>query len=96
MVGSARIGVLASAVAIFAIFFGNQAMADYDIPDDCLGTWKHCKSYKLKHFTDYGPYFTDEGLFTGEVTTPDLDDPYRDRIQPLAPSPGTPTTGTGP
>jgi hypothetical protein len=70
---------------------GAKAASEYHIPDDCLGSWKYCRTFKLKHFTDYGPYFTDDRRFLPSTIPPDLDDPFPSEIQPLAPTAGDPS-----
>jgi len=70
---------------------GANAAPQYHIPDDCLGTWKYCKSYRLKHFTYYGPYFTDDSRFLPDTTAPNLDDPFPSEIQPLSPQSDDPS-----
>jgi hypothetical protein len=67
------------------------ASSQYHIPDDCLGTWKYCYTFRLKHFTDYGPYFTDDRRFLPSTIPPDLDDPFPSQIQPLSPAAGDPS-----
>ncbi|MGH6874700.1 MAG: hypothetical protein ACREDW_06770 [Aestuariivirgaceae bacterium] len=83
---------LALIAVLLTIAISGAAKADriYHIPDDCLGSWKYCKTFKLRHFTDYGPYFTDDSRFLPEALPPDLDDPFPNRIQPLSPSAGEP------
>ena len=82
-----------------ALLLGLSAAANaapqYHIPDDCLGSWKYCKSFRLKHFTDYGPYFTDDSRFLPDRTPPNLDDPFQSQIQPLSPSSGDPFGSLG-
>ena len=65
--------------------------SQYRIPDDCLGSWKYCKTFRLKHFTDYGPYFTDDRRFLPSAIPPDLDDPFPSQIQPLSSGAGDPS-----
>jgi hypothetical protein len=76
--------VFSLAAALLVLTVAGQAKADYKykIPDDCIGTWRYCKSFRFKHFMDYGPYFTDDSPF---LAAPDLDDPFPERIQPLSP-----------
>jgi hypothetical protein len=68
-----------------------NAAQQYHIPDDCLGSWNYCQSFRLKHFTYYGPYFTDDRRFLPDTTAPNLDDPFPSQIQPLSPSSGDPS-----
>ena len=84
---------LSVAAALLTIAMSGMAKAEshYHIPDDCLGSWKYCKSFKIKHFTDYGPYFTDDRRFLPDIIPPDLDDPFPSRIHPLSPSSGVPS-----
>jgi len=70
-----------------------NAARQYHIPDDCLGSLKYCKSFRLRHFTDYGPYFTDDRRFLPDTTAPDLDDPFPSQIQPLSPGSDDPSGG---
>jgi hypothetical protein len=68
-----------------------MAASQYHIPDDCLGSWQYCENFRIKHFTDYGPYFTDDRRFLPDTVPPNLDDPFPSRIQPLSPSAGVPS-----
>jgi hypothetical protein len=68
-----------------------KAGSQYRIPDDCLGSWKYCNTFRLKHFTDYGPYFTDDRRFLPSAVPPDLDDPFPSQVQPLSPAAGAPS-----
>ena len=79
---------MTSALLVLAMNAAANAGSQYHIPDDCLGSWKYCKSFRLKHFTYYGPYFTDDSQFLPDTTAPDLDDPFPSQIQPLSPQSG--------
>ena len=80
-----RLGMTAMLLVLTLNGVANAA-PQYHIPDDCLGSWKYCKSFRLKHFTYYGPYFTDDSRFLPDTTAPNLDDPFPSQFQPLSPS----------
>lgn len=90
--------VLGLAAVLLTIAMSGIAKAErhYHIPDDCLGSWKYCKMFKMRHFTDYGPYFTDDRRFLPEAAPPDLDDPFPSSIQPLSSQPGEPSENLRP
>jgi hypothetical protein len=82
---------LTAALSVLTMNGAANAGPQYHIPDDCLGSWKYCKSFRLKHFTYYGPYFTDDSRFLPNTTPPDLDDPFPSQIQPLSPQSSDPS-----
>jgi hypothetical protein len=85
------LGMTAAVLLVLTMNGSAKAAPQYPIPDDCLGSWKYCKTFRIKHFTDYGPYFTDDGRFLPSAAPPDLDDPFPSEVQPLSTGVGDPS-----
>ena len=90
-----RVRLLGMTAMLMVLSGAANAAPQYHIPDDCLGSWKYCKSFRMKHFTYYGPYFTDDSLFLSDRAPPDLDNPFQSQIQPPSPSSDDPSGSLG-
>jgi hypothetical protein len=90
-----RVCLLGMAAMMIGLSGAANAARQYHIPDDCLGSWKYCESFRMKHFTYYGPYFTDDSRFLPDRAPPNLDDPFQSQIQPLSPSSDDPSGSLG-